>query len=794
MPAQIFGAPAAAVELYIAFYGQAPSNPIYNNLIGVAGASNVFNLALTIGNQFSTVSDAALATQVLTNIGITSSTIPAASYTALQTALTSAFAAYPTQRGIVVLNALNLLTQLETDATFGTVAQTFNQAVTNSYVYASNTANTQTQTVGNIATTQPLTVNAGDIVNGTTGNDNINGNLFFNTPSGTFFQTLNTGDAVNGGTGTDTLNLGFNAGAAQNINATLTSIENLSINTTGAGATTLDMTNSTGLSTVTVANGTAGGDVTLANLGTALTTVNLNSTGAGLTVTSTAAAVAGTADAVAVNLSQAVTTAGAAIPLSLAGYETINIASNGPATNMLLVQGYSSSASFKVTGTQSVSLATGTSTNAVTIDASGMTGTGALTVVADTAANNVNVTGSANGDTVTLNGSYTTSDTVNGGAGNDTLNMVSAVVTATQANQSNLSNLEILRVTDALAAGTTVTPASWGGATTLSLVNGTAGAFTVNFAAGTDTLNLGGVITGGAGIINATGSSTSDVLNITAGTATSGNLTFNTLTDNGFETINLTSNGALGSTNTITTLTMTGSASQEVLNISGARNITFTNTITADQVNASALTGSLAMGAASTSASVPASGLQITGGSAADTLWGATGADVINGGAGNDMIRLAADGTANQADILTGGAGNDTFQFRGATVAALSAMSTTDATGTQQIVRITDFVAGSDKIGLVVTGGAYTGVTMNTALTVATANDLNTVGAAAAGLAASAAAGVAQAVLITVSAGTAAGTYLLVNDATAGWNAAADLLINISGVTGTITASDFTFA
>jgi len=47
--------------------------------------------------------------------------------------------------------------------------------------------------------------------------------------------------------------------------------------------------------------------------------------------------------------------------------------------------------------------------------------------------------------------------------------------------------------------------------------------------------------------------------------------------------------------------------------------------------------------------------------------------------------------------------------------------------------------------------------------------------------------------LITVTAGTMAGTYLLIND-TVSTAAATDSLINITGVSGTVTAADFLFA
>jgi hypothetical protein len=49
-------------------------------------------------------------------------------------------------------------------------------------------------------------------------------------------------------------------------------------------------------------------------------------------------------------------------------------------------------------------------------------------------------------------------------------------------------------------------------------------------------------------------------------------------------------------------------------------------------------------------------------------------------------------------------------------------------------------------------------------------------------------------VLVTVSGGASAGTYLYINDATGGVAAADDMLINITGITGTLASTDFLFA
>ncbi len=52
--------------------------------------------------------------------------------------LTQAFDAFPTQRGQVVLNLVNILSTLEGNATYGGAALTFNDTITASAAYSTN--------------------------------------------------------------------------------------------------------------------------------------------------------------------------------------------------------------------------------------------------------------------------------------------------------------------------------------------------------------------------------------------------------------------------------------------------------------------------------------------------------------------------------------------------------------------------------------------------------------------------------------------------------------------------------
>lgn len=160
-----------------------------------------------------------------------------------------------------------------------------------------------------------------------------------------------------------------------------------------------------------------------------------------------------------------------------------------------------------------------------------------------------------------------------------------------------------------------------------------------------------------------------------------------------------------------------------------------------------------------------------------DVLIGNSGANVINGDNGNDGLSGGAG-----ADTLTGGQGTDAFAFQ----FGQSTVSATD--------RITDFTIGTDRIGLlssdastVITPSSFTRAADKTVTTLVNlANQVFTDANGA--LAGNQALGVNGAALVKVTSGAIAGTYLAVNDSTAGFQASSDLLVNLTGLTGTLPA------
>ncbi len=157
-----------------------------------------------------------------------------------------------------------------------------------------------------------------------------------------------------------------------------------------------------------------------------------------------------------------------------------------------------------------------------------------------------------------------------------------------------------------------------------------------------------------------------------------------------------------------------------------------------------------------------------TGNAGNNNITGNSGNNQINGGAG--------------IDTLTGGLGADTFIFQ----FGQSTISTSD--------RITDFAINSDKIDLLTQGGTATSAPSNFSRaansTVTTLQNLvNQVFTDANGATTgNQELAVNSAALVQVTTGAIAGTYLVINDSTAGFQSSNDLLINITGFTGTLPA------
>jgi Ca2+-binding RTX toxin-like protein len=326
-----------------------------------------------------------------------------------------------------------------------------------------------------------------------------------------------------------------------------------------------------------------------------------------------------------------------------------------------------------------------------------------------------NISGGAGNDTVVYStaGGLALTDTIDGGAGTDTLRATSADfvgISGSTPSVYNITNVETLQVlgahTGVLRApniGTTVNRVNLA-----PIVDGTVGSGTVVGPAGVFTVNLGGSTTGqtytaanalnGGLTVTAAGTANTDSLTIanTAVISSAGGAALNVyagqaIAINGYETVTLTTGTVGGTANTINTLTVTPDLGGKAnVTLSGANGLTFAGVVTADSLDASAVSGAISMAAGANTATTIAGGIggdtlrgtaalannisgnagddSIFGGAGNDTLAGGDGADTIeagsgndniSGGSGNDVIVMA--GNLTSADVIDGGDGVDTL-------------------------------------------------------------------------------------------------------------------------------------
>lgn len=412
-------------------------------------------------------------------------------------------------------------------------------------------------------------------------------------------------------------------------------------------------------------------------------------------------------------------------------FKTVNLSADQATT---VTGTFGANTSVNVTGSKDVTFAA-TST-AKTVDASALTGK--LTVLGAGIANMTKVIGSAQADTITF-GTIAAATTVSAGAGDDVIKLGAVADFA----------------------------------------------LTIDGGTGSNTLQL----SADSNLTDNTSDKTSVITNI------------NTVDLNGFDlTVTQKQGFTLGNT-----FAVKGTAAADIFTVKVVDNA---GSAFVDLSGVS-LSGS---GTLKIDASTSTATNTLTGAAAATTIIGSAQADIITGGAGADTIYGKAG-----ADKLTGGAGADNFRLG----------AKADWTTSANVKHITDFVAGTDKLAFVVDDSAganvtgdlsaaeafLKGVTIGATSTVkamsqmisstVAANSisdvytqLGTLLTAETFIASTAAAGANQLIarVVEFTTGSAAGKYLVLNDATAGFAETDDIVINITGVTGTVSATDFSFA
>ena len=595
-----------------------------------------------------------------------------------------------------------------------------------------------------------------DTATGTSGNDTF---LADNTGAN---KALSAADQLTGGAGTDILKVYLAAGDTATGEPSHTGIESVFI----SGGAIVAYTPKSEVTDVTIDSAVVNTAATITLNGQNLTLSNHTAT-AGTTTTIAAAA---TATATSQKLTVD-TFNGSTHTVALTGtkIKTLDLVTNGAGTtkasSFTLTNAGAVLDTVNVSGSGDVTV-TEALTTVKTINASAATGKVAFDVSGATKNIAFKFTGGSGNDTLTVAAgnlaaaALTSGSQIDFGAGTDTL--VINDTTPEYATINAMVGLETVKMN--VTAGTfnmaSLTPAN----VSFSAV----AAGTVSNLASTDTVTAAGNMATSLTVGGAVGNS-EGTINI--GTSTSAGLTIASLVTTGLTKVNLSSNGTAA--NTITAMTNSDNTN---FVITGSQDLTMAvtsaATVTGDKIDGTNFTGKL-------------------------TATGSVLADVIIGGSNNDTLTGGA-----KADTITGGAGADTFRYYTAATAA--------AADGGQVDKITDFVAGTDKISLQHSGGAgavLLGVTLDgtgdavaamagvitNATSVASIADVYTQLATytITGSAANGTGNVAQVYDFTT--GAAAGKYLVINDSTANFQGANDIVINVTGLSGTITAADFAF-
>jgi len=675
--------------------------------------------------DFSASTDAAVATTLVTNLGL-------ASVTGLDNWVAAQLTAAGSHKGAKIVDLLNSFAQMTADTTYGAYATAFNTKV--------DAALAASQTTGNAGGTfaaagvapapASLSFVLTSSVNAFTGGA---GNDTF-TADNTGTDVTSTADSLNGGEGTDTLEV-FSDGAAaaipaltsvetinlydQNANFSLTGAQQASVTTLnfirgdGEAAYTIGATVATvGLSDIVLSD-TAADNTTTANgvqIAAASTATSLTINAGGITAAGTDddedITVSGAALAtVTFNATSAVT----ADELDFAAATTININAAAAVATTIATTG---TATLNISGAGSVNIgALDADINTIT-----STATGALTADIGANVDTVLTAGSGN-DVITASSTDTIATTdalaVNGGEGSDTLIISAAADVSSTADGARYTNFEKVRLSDDYDADYVV------GITHLQLAGASGKSYTDLTATQAENIQVRGDETSPTFALK-TATGTTDALTLTMGTGTTTAAATDIatgMTVTGFETLNVVENGgptaAAGADRTAIIAAFTGATLNDI-NLSG-RAVTLSNIATTVAVNidGSALTGN------ATATSTDAQGLTVAGSAVAGS--------VITGSAVRDKFTAGAEGST-----YNGGAGNDLFV---ATVALIAADGSTDLvfngeSGTDTLtlsdttgVTLADThftnLIGFEKLTLTNTGAADTSITTGAAFNAA---------------------------------------------------------------------------
>jgi len=508
MAAQVIGPAQTALNIYQALYGMAPSNALYTNYLSIIGSGSG---ALTFANQmaasFANTSSASLATTVLTNLGVNTA--------ALNTALTQLFDGYGVAaRGQIILNTVNALSNLEGDATWGAAAVAWNARTLANFNYAVDETHTTSAVPSSSTSGQSFTLTTNvDAVSGGAGDDVISGLL------GTS-ATYSVGDNIFGGAGNDTLNLIASQHTANGL-VSIDGVETINVRLVGTAAETVELNGAdwSGVAVLSNASSLAATTLEVSGIESSTNVTLYGNTDVSVqyasTVTANAAGTlvdAGTF-AGATNIWVSATanaTAHLDFDLENAGLVS-GIAVTLSGNNFARLEGGANAEVYTIVGAGSAVLVT--DDTITSFDASAAS---ANIDVTFEGASDVVAVGGAGNDTFRFGTTISNSDSVNGGAGTNTVyvtqgafnrelhatNIQSATISFTDSGNLNVSGSTISTFNFSAAAASDASVSQIANAATINLTQNNLAAVTLDYVTGasTTTINLGSAASSSADV------------------------------------------------------------------------------------------------------------------------------------------------------------------------------------------------------------------------------------------------------------------------------------------------------
>jgi S-layer protein len=701
-----------------------------DSINGGAGTGDVFNV---ISNAAITSPTAATVTNVETaNLvsGTTGTSIDTSGWTGLTALNVSA------TKAITATAAATTAVSVTGSAATGTVTVNGGSTV----AVTSTDANGGTISVGaTTASAGTVTVTStGVAAGGTTGNNiTVKGGTTVDITQigGNAVNTTNTSGIVNV-TGT---------AATTAVTVTATKVQTASATKAGQVANSVniaDVNNGSATAAGTITSATVSNFTTLSFGGNALTTLSVTG-GSGNIIIDNSGLTTATNKTLGLTINGQ--TGGTLDDADI--YTTLNITGSGAAATLANIT-FGAATALNVGGTTAVT-------------ATSIAGLGALTSVTSTntaglklgsaIGNSVTFTGGAGNDAVTI-GSTTkaittgagddvvttttaavgTGGSVAGGDGSDTIVMTSALADGADNNatfNSKFTGFEVLRLSDALGAATTLNLTGLNAVSKVELALGGADAATAvisNLVSG-GTVQTEASSTGINIQVKDAAFNAADSLNLAIKAAAA--TTTGTVTAAGVETLAIsaadaTAAGGAAVVHVISTLT---AADATAINVSGNNGLTITAATGSTKVATFNASGVVANGTADTGAL-----LAVT-----YTSLNTTTAVSITGGAGNDVLTAAAGSTkvqtitgGNGADVITAGAANDIIDLTETTAAADTFVFLTAASN--GVDTITGFAAGTGAdLASVLAANTTVGTGAGAAVFGATASATLTTGAAA---------------------------------------------------------------